>query len=156
MDIVFNHMLYWLLGTEDHEITNSALNSSLDFPSRFLEPNCVQFLTVNGVWVSSSSRRFRRERWEERRAGIDREYDAVIVPSDGGCLSGLESDDSDWSIGWLEPRSSNFQSEADDDESSFIALVLCYGRGRHSNGELLEKHVLGVDYEFLLFKSCYL
>ena len=44
---------------------------------------------------------------EERR--IDREYDVVIVLSDagGGCLSGSESDDSDWSIGWLEPHGNN-------------------------------------------------
>ncbi|XP_020591452.1 uncharacterized protein LOC110032227 [Phalaenopsis equestris] len=153
MDVVFNRMSYWLLGTKDHEITNSALSSSPDFPSGFLEPDSVKFGPVNGFRVRSSSRRFRRERREERRARIDREYDAVIVPSDGGCLSGSESDDSDWSIGWLEPHASDFQSEADDDESSFAVLVPCYGRGRHLNSELLKNHVLGAVNEYNGFSS---
>jgi len=43
-----------------------------------------------------------RRKWNSReeRRKMDREYDVVLVPSDGGCVSGSESDDYDWSIGW--------------------------------------------------------
>ncbi|KAL5177468.1 hypothetical protein HKD37_08G023228 [Glycine soja] len=65
---------------------------------------------------------------EERR--VDREYDddVVLVPCDNDCncdccLSGSESDDSDWSIGWLEPLASDFRSNGDD---GFAVLVPCY------------------------------
>ncbi|KAL2538523.1 hypothetical protein Fot_04945 [Forsythia ovata] len=36
-----------------------------------------------------------------------------------------ESDDSDWSIGWLEPHAPDFQSD-DDADDSFAVLVPCY------------------------------
>ncbi|KAG0487727.1 hypothetical protein HPP92_009822 [Vanilla planifolia] len=71
---------------------------------------------------------------------VDREYDAVIVPSDGGCMSGSESDGSDWSIGWVEPHAPDFHS---DEEGSFAVLVPCYGRGRREKMENLENHSLG-------------
>ena len=58
---------------------------------------------------------------------MDREYDVVLVPSDGGCVSGSESDDSDWSIGWLEPHGPGFPSD-DESDNSFAVLVPCYGR----------------------------
>ncbi|KAG1326987.1 hypothetical protein COCNU_01G009210 [Cocos nucifera] len=92
--------------------------------------------------MRSSSRRIKRK-WhsrEERR--IDREYDIVLVPSDGGCMSGSESDDSDWSIGWLEPHAPDFQSE-NETENSFAVLVPCYGRGHCEQPERLKTHVLG-------------
>ncbi|XP_068313313.1 uncharacterized protein, partial [Pyrus communis] len=78
---------------------------------------------------------------EERR--VDREYDIVIVPSDGGdILSGSESDDSDWSIGWLEPHGPGFQSDDDKSDNSYAVLVPCYSPGckevvEDSNNELL-------------------
>jgi len=31
---------------------------------------------------------------------MDREYHVILVPFGGGCVSGSEYDDSDWSIGW--------------------------------------------------------
>ncbi|XP_024171879.1 uncharacterized protein LOC112177869 [Rosa chinensis] len=46
------------------------------------------------------------------------------------CVSGSESDDSDWSIGWLEPHGPGFQSE-DDADDSFAVLVPCYGHAIH-------------------------
>ncbi|KAK4770490.1 hypothetical protein SAY87_031022 [Trapa incisa] len=64
---------------------------------------------------------------EERK--MDREYDVVLVPPDGGCISGSESDDSDWSVGWLEPHGPGFQSN-DELDDSFAVLVPCYGRVR--------------------------
>ncbi|KAK7361357.1 hypothetical protein VNO77_03411 [Canavalia gladiata] len=78
--------------------------------------------------VAPPHRKVRRNRREERR--VDREYDDfVLVASDEGsdwCLSGSESDDSDWSIGWLEPLSSDFPSVDDD---GFAVLVPCYTPG---------------------------
>ncbi|PNX96548.1 hypothetical protein L195_g019757 [Trifolium pratense] len=61
---------------------------------------------------------------------IDKEYDV----GDWGFLSGYESDDSDWSIGWLEPLDSNFESNDNDDEDnsgndSFVVSVPCYSPG---------------------------
>lgn len=73
---------------------------------------------------------------------IDREYDLVLVPSDGGCLSGSESDDSDWSIGWLEPHASDFLCD-DEGETSFAVLVPCYGRGRTEVVDDSSNRVLG-------------
>lgn len=68
-------------------------------------------------------RRKFQKRSERRR---EREYDVVVVPSDGGCISGSESDDSDWSIGWFEPHGPDFSSE-NESENSFAVLVRCYG-----------------------------
>lgn len=55
----------------------------------------------------------------------------VIVPSDGGgCISGSESDGSDWSIGWLEPHPHDFCTSDGESEDSFAVLVPCYRPGR--------------------------
>lgn len=155
MDVAFKRLAYWLWGRKDQESANSALNSTHDFPSGYLDPDRIKFRTVNGGGMSSSSRRLQRK-WQsraERRARIDREYDAVIVPSDCGCLSGSDSDDSDWSIGWLEHQASDFQNEANDEESSFAVLVPCYGRGRCLNSEIMKSHVLGAVTEYNGFSS---
>ncbi|KAG4936128.1 hypothetical protein JHK82_050411 [Glycine max] len=63
---------------------------------------------------------------EERRVHIEYD-DVVLVASDDDCssdwcLSGSESDDSDWSIGWSEPLASDFRSNGD----GFAVLVPCY------------------------------
>lgn len=66
---------------------------------------------------------------KERR--VHREYgDVTLVPFDddfssGWCLCGSESADSEWSIGWLEPLGSGFQSD-DIDGDGFAVLVPCY------------------------------
>lgn len=149
MAVAFPRLSYWLWGAKDHESTNSALNSSSDFPLGFREHDYLKFSSGNGPRMKSSSRRIKRK-WqsrEQRRVSIDREYDVVIVPSDGGFFSGSESDDSDWSIGWLEPHAPDFQSDAGDDDTSFAVLVPCYGRGRCEKREILKGHVLGVDTE---------
>ncbi|KAF7829281.1 protein NETWORKED 2D-like [Senna tora] len=69
-------------------------------------------------------------------------YDFVLVPSDGGsCLSEseYESDDPDWSVGWLEPLGPQFQKD-DESDDSFQVMVPCYRHGRieveRSNNEL--------------------
>ncbi|GJM98928.1 hypothetical protein PR202_ga15981 [Eleusine coracana subsp. coracana] len=105
-----------------HELPTAGLTSSSfpDFPSGFREPDTVTFYTAG-----SGGRRAR-----PREARVDREYDMVIVPSDGGgCLSGSDSDDSDWSIGWLEPQAPELQTDGDP-ENCFAVLVPCYRHGR--------------------------
>ena len=117
-----------------HELPGTALTSSSfpDFPSGFREPDTVTFYTAGG---GAAGRRTRPRRARNRRRSrgeprVDREYDMVIVPSDGGgCLSGSDSDDSDWSIGWLEPLAPDLQTDGDS-EGSFAVLVPCYRRGR--------------------------
>ncbi|KAL2504515.1 hypothetical protein Adt_20136 [Abeliophyllum distichum] len=85
---------------------------------------------------SSSSDRKMKRKWTstDERKGIDKVYDAVLVPSDGVCLTGSESDDLDWSIGWLEPHAPDFQSDNEAD-GSFAVLVPCY---RHQCKKLEE------------------
>ncbi|KAF8377387.1 hypothetical protein HHK36_030764 [Tetracentron sinense] len=131
MAVSFTRLPWWLWGGKEQESTVSAgsLNSSLDLDLGLREPDTLKFPSVKGGKMASSSRRT-KQKWksrEERR--IDRECDVVLVPSNGGCLSGSESDDSDWSIGWLEPHAPDFLSD-DETENSFAVLVPCYGRGR--------------------------
>ncbi|KAG0473434.1 hypothetical protein HPP92_014784 [Vanilla planifolia] len=142
MAVAFARVSCWLWGTKDHESANSALVSPSDFSMGFRELDLVRFPSAQGSRTVPSSRRMRRK-WqsrEERRVRVDREYDAVIVPSDGGCMSGSESDGSDWSIGWVEPHAPDFHS---DEEGSFAVLVPCYGRGRREEMQNLENHSLG-------------
>ncbi|KAB2597529.1 hypothetical protein D8674_000449 [Pyrus ussuriensis x Pyrus communis] len=122
----------WWSGKEKEPANSgSSMNSSFECGFGGLrEPGAVQFSSVKGPKMASSPRKVKRK-WqsrEERR--VDREYDIVIVPSDGGAfLSGSESDDSDWSIGWLEPHGSGFQSDDDESDNSFAVLVPCYTPG---------------------------
>jgi len=67
----------------------------------------VKFPLVKGN-VASSTRRVKRKWQSQEEQKVDRDYDAVVVPSDGGCFSGSEYDDSDWTIGWLEPLGPGF------------------------------------------------
>ena len=129
MAVTLTQLSWWLWGGKHQEpkISNgSALNSSPE--SGLLELDIVRFPLVNGGNISSSSRRVKRKWHSREERKIDREHDVVVVSSDGGCFSGSDSDDSDWSIGWLEPHGPGFQSEEDSDDS-FAVLVPCYGRG---------------------------
>ncbi|ERN14395.1 hypothetical protein AMTR_s00033p00234310 [Amborella trichopoda] len=132
----------WLWGGKEHEATvstNSNPSAPLDIGTR--EPDSVKFPSFKGT--KFPSRKIRRK-WQSRdeRRRIDREYDIVLVPSDGGCMSGSDSDDSDWSIGWLEPHAPGFQSD-DDSDSSFAVLVPCYGRPRSEPVESPQNQMLG-------------
>ena len=136
MAVSFPRISWWMWGGKDKEpVSNgSPLNSTPDWGLGLREPDTVKFRSVGGAKVTSSSRKVKRK-WqsrEERR--IDREYDIVLVPSDGVCLSGSESDDSDWSIGWLEPHAPDFLSD-DETDGNFAVLVPCY---RHGCKELVE------------------
>jgi hypothetical protein len=129
-----------------HELPTAALAGSSfpDFPSGFRDPDTVTFYTAGSGARRARPRRVgnrrRRSRGEPR---VDREYDMVIVPSDGGgCLSGSESDDSDWSIGWLEPQAPELQTDGDP-ENCFAVLVPCYSRGRVEHPGRAEGRFLG-------------
>lgn len=132
---------WWLLGANDREpVSNgSSINSTLDWGLGLREMENVKFPSVKRVNFASSNRKVKRK-WksrEERR--VDKEYDVVLVPSDGVGLSGSESDDSDWSIGWLEPHGPDFQSD-DEADNSFAVLVPCYKQGFQ---ELAERPTIG-------------
>jgi hypothetical protein len=59
---------------------------------------------------------------------VDTEFDMVIVPADGISMSGSDSEDSDWSVGWFEPHHADFAAENDQlENNSFAVLVPCYG-----------------------------
>ncbi|KAG8049708.1 hypothetical protein GUJ93_ZPchr0009g661 [Zizania palustris] len=125
MSMALNRFTQWLWPTPrvaTHELPSTCLTTASfpDFPSGFREPDTITFATAGGGGR-------RRSRGEPR---VDREFDMVIVPSDGGgCLSGSESDDSDWAIGWQEKLSPELQTDGDPD-SCFAVLVRCYHHGQ--------------------------
>lgn len=135
MALAFTNLSWWLRSGKHQEpkISNgSSLNSSSD--SGLWESENLKFPLVGRANVASSSRKVKRK-WQSREERkIDREYDVVLVPADGGCVSGSESDDSDYSVGWLEPHGPGFQSD-DDADNSFAVLVPCYG---HVQDDLVE------------------
>lgn len=116
--MAFSHLSWWLSGRNDRKQISKAgsVIKELDV-SRFPEK------------IAPSERV--KLKWHSREEGkIDKECDFVIILSDEGCISDVESVDSDWSIGWLEPHGSGFSR--DDDEShesdnNFAVLVPCYG-----------------------------
>ncbi|CAI8585805.1 unnamed protein product [Vicia faba] len=127
MSVAFTNLSWWLWNEKHQESRvpkGGSKNSSTGL--NMLESEVMRFPLVQAN-IGSSSRKVKRK-WnsrEERK--VDREYDVVLVPSDGGCVSGSESDDSDWSIGWLEPHGPGFPSDGETD-NSFAVLVPCYGR----------------------------
>ncbi|XP_071711415.1 uncharacterized protein [Rutidosis leptorrhynchoides] len=138
MAVAFPQFSWWSWSGkhQDAKIRNgSSKNPSTTSDINKLEFENLKFPLVNVA--PSTSKRVKRK-WNSRKEReVDKEYDIVLVPSDGGCLSGSESDDSDWSIGWLEPHGAGFCSDDDDDDDddysddSFAVLVPCYGRGRN-------------------------
>ncbi|XP_038703306.1 uncharacterized protein LOC119999676 [Tripterygium wilfordii] len=143
MAVAFNHLSWWLWSGKHREpkVPNgSSLNSSLD--SGLLESDNLKFPLVRGANMASSSRRIKRK-WQSREERkVDREYEVVLVPSDGGCVSDSESDNSDYSVGWLEPHGPGFQSD-DETNNSFAVLVPCYGLVHDDMVEAPKNNILG-------------
>lgn len=129
MAVAFTHLSWWLWSGKHQEprVSGGSLNSPPDAEMR--EPDTSKLPMTNGKNMASTSRRVKKKAPSFKENKAVREYDVVIVPSDGGCFSGSESDDSDWSIGWLEPHGPGFDSDNESDDS-FAVLVPCYGRGR--------------------------
>ncbi|OIW16559.1 hypothetical protein TanjilG_17732 [Lupinus angustifolius] len=128
MAVAFTNLSWWLWSGkhQDSGIPNgSSINSSAD--PNVWESDILRFPLVMQQNIGSSSRRVKRKWHSREERKVDREYDVVLVPSDGGCVSGSESDDSDWSIGWLEPHGPGFPSD-DETDNSFAVLVPCYGK----------------------------
>ncbi|KAK1367016.1 Homeodomain superfamily protein [Heracleum sosnowskyi] len=130
MAVAFTRLSRWLWSGKHQEPRvshGSSLNSGPD--AELKETDIFESSIGHGKKMASASKRVNKKyaSFEERKAV--RDYDAVIVPSDGGCSSESESEsDSDWSIGWLEPHGHNFDSDNESDDS-FAVLVPCYGRG---------------------------
>ncbi|GAB4862074.1 hypothetical protein Ancab_037328 [Ancistrocladus abbreviatus] len=138
MSLAFPNLSWWLWSGKQKEPTlqNGSLNSSTDL--NHWELDVVKFPLIIGSNVGSTSRRAKRKLHTRVERKIDREHDIVLVPSDGGCISDTESDDSDWSIGWSEPHAPGFQSD-DESDGGFGVLVPCYGRGRKDLSENTNK-----------------
>ncbi|GKV33569.1 hypothetical protein SLE2022_114940 [Rubroshorea leprosula] len=143
MAVAFTNLSWWLWSGKHQEprISNGS-SLSLSSDSGSWESDNLKFPLVKGANFSSSSRRVKRKWHSREERKIDREYDVVLVPSDGGCVSGSESDDSDYSIGWLEPHGPEFQSDNDTD-NSFAVLVPCYEHSQDSMGENPQNNILG-------------
>uniref|UniRef100_A0A0E0AVA9 Uncharacterized protein n=1 Tax=Oryza glumipatula TaxID=40148 RepID=A0A0E0AVA9_9ORYZ len=122
-----------------------------DSPSGFREPTMG---TLRGPASSGGGARRARKGTSRPRSRevVDREHDMVVVPLDvGGGVDGYSSDsgsdDSDWSIGWLEPQGPELHSDGDSD-GSFAVLVPCYRHGRRrveepGRGRLADGNVSG-------------
>ncbi|KAL2527992.1 uncharacterized protein Fot_20593 [Forsythia ovata] len=142
MVLSFTKFSWWSFGGKEKEqVSNgSSINSLAELGVGLRgESESSKFYSLkesNRKMPSSSSDRKMKRKWKstDERKRIDKEYDAVLVPSDGVCLSGSESDDLDWSIGWLEPHAPDFQSD-DEADGSFAVLVPCY---RHQCKKLEE------------------
>lgn len=158
MAVSFTHLSWWLWSGKHQEpkiTTKSTLNSSPDHVGLW-ELDTLKFPLVHGGNRTSTSRRVKRKWTSRKERKIDREYDVVLVPSDGGCVSGSESDDSDWSIGWLEPHGPGFHDDEESDDS-FAVLVPCYGRGHaYLEGKLKEKFLDAVPDLYATGKNHFL
>ncbi|XP_049933001.1 uncharacterized protein LOC116251515 isoform X2 [Nymphaea colorata] len=132
MSIGFPRLSWWPWGRKEQDSSVPSVSSSAASSSSseldFLELDSLNFQATRGARLASTSGKVKRK-WHSRkeRKGFDREHDMVMVPPDGGCMSGSESDGSDWSIGWLEPHAPEFQND-DEQDNSFAVLVPCYGR----------------------------
>lgn len=144
MAVVFTPLSWWLSSGKQKEprIHNGpSLNSPPDTGG--WEADTLKFPLAKRNMASSSRNIKRKWRSREERK-IDREYDIVLVPPDGGCISGSESDDSDWSIGWLEPHGPGFHSDDESLDDSFAVLVPCYGRVRDNIEEDSKTEIMGI------------
>ncbi|CAL9091620.1 hypothetical protein MUK42_20620 [Musa troglodytarum] len=142
MAMVFNLISRWIWGGKGQETPNSSPSFTYDSYMGIREPDSLKSAANKGPRIRSNSRRTVKKRHNREERQIDKEYDAVLVPSDGGCMSGTESDDSDWSIGWSEHLDPEFHSEKEVNDS-FAVLVPCYGRRRLEQVVSSKKHVLG-------------
>ncbi|XP_059307402.1 uncharacterized protein LOC132058981 [Lycium ferocissimum] len=125
MSVSLTRLSWWWWGGKEKEPVSNGSSSMNPLQQDFgLD---LKFKSVSGANLASTSTRKVKRKWKSReeRKRFDKKYDVVLVPSDGVCLSGSESDDSDWSIGWLEPHALDFQND-DEADDSFAVLVPCY------------------------------
>ncbi|KAJ1700207.1 hypothetical protein LUZ63_008719 [Rhynchospora breviuscula] len=152
MAIAVTRFSHWLLGAPDQnrKTKTKTKTKSADFPSGFheSEPVKLNFSHPTRPRGRERIRKTRSHHDNDKKNIIDNEHDMVIVPSDG-CISGSESDASDWSIGWLEPHPHDFYNSSDaESDDSFAVLVPCYGRGRAQDPLLLAGQGTNVGFGF--------
>ncbi|KAK4781051.1 hypothetical protein SAY87_017157 [Trapa incisa] len=140
MAVSLTRFSVWAWGAKEKEPVSNGpgpTNLATELGFGFRESDIVKFPFVKGKKIGSSSRKVKRK-WQsrEQRKKIDREFDIVLVPSDGDCLSGSDESDSDWSVGWLEPHGPEFPRQDEDKDDSFAVLVPCY---RRESKELVEE-----------------
>ncbi|KAL8096343.1 uncharacterized protein LOC141689251 [Apium graveolens] len=132
MAVAFTRLSWWLRRGKHQEPRVSYISSLNSGPDAELKDSDMFTSSMgHGKNAASKSKRVKKNSKSLEQRKAVREYDAVIVPSDGDCSSESESNDSDksdWSIGWLEPHGPNFDSDNESDDS-FAVLVPCYGRG---------------------------
>lgn len=133
MALSLSRLSWWLWGGKEKESTprGSSVNSLPDCGPG--QPESLEPQQGRKKWVSG----------EERRRRVDKEeYDMVLVRSDDVYLSGSESDESDWSIGWLEPHNPDFcdDNEEEEEDNSFAVLVPCYRYDRRGLGHDPSNH----------------
>ncbi|KAJ4799314.1 Stromelysin-2 [Rhynchospora pubera] len=125
MDTI-KRLSHWFRGSKKPQETSSSSQISSSFRSGFYDLDSSNPQSPSSrIRASLSPRRVKRP----GQCTIDKEYNIVMVPSDGECFSESDSDGSDWSIGWLEPHGSDFEPEPHKKESSFAVLVPCYKTG---------------------------
>lgn len=151
MAVSFTRLSYWVWGENTIENPKNSLSSSSDFSSGYREPDSLKCHSKKEPKVKSSSSRRIKKKWQNReeRITVDKEYDIVLVTSDGGSYSDCESDDSDWSVGWLEPHGPEFGA----DMESFAVLVPCYGGGRNRKVREANNGVLGAVHSQAMFTT---
>ncbi|KAI9125372.1 hypothetical protein K1719_003988 [Acacia pycnantha] len=96
---------------------------------------------VKETKIVPSPRKVHRKSKNREGDRIDREFDFVVVPSDGGeCFSGSDSDDSEYTVGWVEPHGPSFSNVGESD-GGFSVLIPLYTNGgkqvESSNNEIL-------------------
>ncbi|KAL0423158.1 UNVERIFIED_CONTAM: hypothetical protein Sradi_0850600 [Sesamum radiatum] len=121
----------WLGGKDKEQVSNGSLINSINPLGEWGlglrgEAENLKFYSKKGV-IEGCPRR--------ARVGKQRGNGRVGKRGAGGLTKRSESDDSDWSIGWLEPHAPDFQG-GDEADDSFAVLVPCY---RHNFQELEEK-----------------
>ncbi|KAF7830017.1 hypothetical protein G2W53_012350 [Senna tora] len=154
MAVAFTNLSWWLWSGKHHQeqkiSKGASVNSKVD-NSGMWDSDVLRFPLVKNM--ASSLRRVKRKWHSREERKIDREYDVVLVPFDGGCVSGFESDDSDWSIGWLEPHGPGFPCD-DKTDDSFAVLVPCYGGLEKNTVETFpDSYSDGKSIVFTLFET---
>ncbi|KAL8172014.1 hypothetical protein V2J09_023818 [Rumex salicifolius] len=146
MSLALTDLSRWLWSSKKKEkklqnVSNLLISAT---ELNLLEVDSVKFPLTVGRTTTSKSRRVNRKLHARQKQKIDREYDVVLVPSDGSCISDSDSDASDWSIGWSEPHAPGFQSNGEND-GGFGVLVQCYGSKNRDATRVVNKSMVNAS-----------
>ncbi|KAJ8771209.1 hypothetical protein K2173_025999 [Erythroxylum novogranatense] len=125
MAVSLNRFSRWLWSSKEKEsVSNgSSLNSSTDLGFGSRELDSVKFPRKS---LASYKKVKRKSQSREQRKIDKKSGDVVLVSSDGGVyVPESESNDPDWSIGWVEPHGPEFRRDNENDDG-FAVLVPCY------------------------------